>query len=280
MVTTRLVNPAHNETIQAIATELLDALDRTVLLTPITERVLGFDLATAYAVGAEISRRRRTRGERTIGRKLGFTNRATWTALGVDAPFWAHVYDHTVTIFDTSPSSVSIGHFAQPQLEPELVLHFGSAPDAAAEEAQIIEHVDWIALGYEIVQCHFPNWSFQTADAISDFGLHGAFVVGPPFPVNELADPVATLGSFTIALARNGAVQAHGGGANVLGNPLRALTEVVAATSDLPGFEPIRAGEIVTTGTLTTLHNIRIGETWSIEPGGIGLDGFQVEISE
>ncbi len=273
-----VADPKNEMTTEAIASELIDALDRTVLLSPLSARFPDLDLAAAYAVGAEITRRRRARGERTIGRKLGFTNQAYWSALGVDAPFWAHIYDCTVAFFDNSEGSVSIGRLAQPRLEPEIVLHFRSAPPTTAGEAELVTHIDWIAFGYEIVQCHFPDWSLQTVDVISDFGVHGALVVGPPLSVAELADPVETLRNFTITLARDGVEQAHGGGANVLGSPLRALATVVTATKDLPGSEPIQAGEIVTTGTLTSFHAVQAGDTWSAEPAGIGLDGLRVQI--
>ena len=47
----------------AIAAELLDALDRNVQIRPITDRFPAFDNAAAYAVNAEILRRRVARGE-------------------------------------------------------------------------------------------------------------------------------------------------------------------------------------------------------------------------
>jgi len=264
--------------IDAIGSELMDALDRAALLPPITARVADFDLSAAYAMSSELTRRRRARGDRPIGRKLGFTNRATWDLLGVDAPFWGTVYDTTVTFLDAPSGGVAIDHLAQPRLEPEVVLHFGSAPPPNGGEVELLAHVDWIALGYEIVQCHFPEWAFRTADAVADFGVHGALVVGPPCPVAALADPVAALRSFTIALARDGVPEARGGGSNVLGSPPRALAEVEAAASGRPGWEPIRVGEIVTTGTLTALHAVRPGETWSIEVAGIDLGGLDLEI--
>ena len=126
--------PMNDEPTGAIATELLDALDRTAFMPPLAGRVPGFDLAAAHEVSAEMIRRRRARGERTIGRKLGFTNPATWAALGVDAPFWVHVYDSTVAFFETSQCSVSIGRLVQPRLEPEIVVHFRTAPPATADE--------------------------------------------------------------------------------------------------------------------------------------------------
>src|SRR5205823_330494 len=90
----RAVNSMH---LEAIATELLAALDESSTLDAITARDSGFDSDAAYLVGAEILRRRRARGERPIGRKIGFTNRGIWAEYGVSAPMWAHVYDTTVT---------------------------------------------------------------------------------------------------------------------------------------------------------------------------------------
>ena len=92
---------------------------------------------------------------------------------------WAHVYDRTVTFLDEPAGSVRIGHLAQPRLEPEIVLHFSSAPRATDDEESLLSHIDWIAHGYEIVQSHFPHWKFKAADTIAAFGLHGALVVGP-----------------------------------------------------------------------------------------------------
>ena len=49
-------------------------------------------------MSAEILRLRRARGERTLGRKIGFTNRNIWAEYGATAPIWAHVYDTTLML--------------------------------------------------------------------------------------------------------------------------------------------------------------------------------------
>lgn len=260
----------------AIATELLDALDGTTLIEPITARLPNFSVDDAYQVGALIAFLRRARGERPIGRKLGFTNRTIWPQYGVDAPIWAPVYGRTVTYLVATSGSIAIDHLAQPRLEPEIVLHFQNSPPVTSGEEELLAHVDWIAHGYEIVQCHFPDWRFQTADAIADFGLHGALVVGPKQPVSALADPIAALRTLTVTLARDGIVRAWGGGANVLGSPLLAVADLFSAEERRTGFGPIWSSEIVTTGTLTTPVEIHAGETWSTELAGIELDGLQV----
>jgi 2-oxo-3-hexenedioate decarboxylase len=188
----------------------------------------------------------------------------------------APVYDSTVTFLEGASGSMAIGHLAQPRLEPEIALHFRSAPPVTADEAELLAHVDWVAHSYEVVQSHFPGWTFRAADAIAAFGLHGALVVGPRRPVAELPDLVARLRTFAVEVARDGVVQARGGGAYVLGSPLRATAELLAVLAGQPRAEPIEAGEIVTTGTLTALGAIQAGETWSTEVSGIELDGLRV----
>ncbi len=266
-------------TTDAIATELLDALDRTALIQPFTDRLPAFDEAAAYHVNAELHRRRVARGEKPIGRKIGFTNRTIWPEYGVYTPMWAHVYDTTVTFFEGTSGTLKIGHLAQPRIEPEILLHFMSSPTGAQTEAEILSCIDWIAHSVEIVQSHFPDWKFKAADTAAAFGLHGALIVGPKHPVAELGTPeelIAKLRTFTIELSRNGEVRATGGGFNVLDSPLLAFAHLLTVLKWLPQFEPVQAGEIVTTGTLTAALPIQPGETWSTHLAGLALDGLRI----
>jgi 2-keto-4-pentenoate hydratase len=52
----------------------------------------------------------------------------------------------------------------------------------------------------------------------------------------------------------------------------------MAAAATQPGWSPIQAGEIVTTGTLTGLHPVRSGDTWTISIEGIELPAPVLEV--
>lgn len=80
----------------ALATLLLDARARAALVEPPSASNLAFDLPAGYVVGAAITARRCAQGERTVGRKIGFTNAGIWEEYGVSAPLWAHVYHTTL----------------------------------------------------------------------------------------------------------------------------------------------------------------------------------------
>jgi 2-keto-4-pentenoate hydratase len=194
------------------------------------------DLDTAYQVAAEVERRLVERGHVRVGRKIGFTNRATWDRHGLDRPIWAPVYDSTLTR-TTTPA---VGHLPEPRLEPEVVLGLG--PDLS---------IAWAALGVEIVASHHAGWRFSPAEAVADFGVHAALVLGPSLPTGGLEELEVTL---------SGPSSSTGRGADVLGGPARALE----ALAELPGARPLREGEVVTTGTLVAPRWIEPGQRWTV----------------
>ena len=128
-----------------------------------------FSIEDGNVVGRQLHAQRLAAGARPVGLKLGFTNEAVWEALGLTSPFWSPIYDDTVT----EGPEVSLDRFVAPRIEPEIVLGFRSAlaRDVAADD--VCAAIDWAAPGFEIVQCHYPDWAMASADAIADGGLHG-----------------------------------------------------------------------------------------------------------
>lgn len=253
---------------------ILDAFASQRLIAPLSDGDQALD--EGGAIAQEIHQRRIGRGERPVGRKIGFTNRTIWAEYGVFAPIWGYVYDTTVHFAAEGKARLALDRLLQPRIEPEIVLHFTRTPPVTPGEVAILDCIDWIALGFEIVQCPFPGWTFKPADTIAAFALHGALVVGTPVAVQEIEDCSGKLRNFTADLARNNEHQATGGGANVLDSPLLAfahLTEVLARQSR---FAPVQAGEIVTTGTLTAPQPVAPGETWSSVLHGINLPGLSM----
>jgi len=263
----------------ALARQLLDAAAQHRPVAPFSRTVPGFDLTRAYAVSEALHREHLVRGERPIGRKIGFTNRTIWDEYGVYEPIWGFVYDTTVHFTATPQASLGVGHLAEPRIEPEIVLHFREAPTVTRDEAAILASIDWIAHGFEIVQSPFPDWKFQVADTVAVNGLHGALVVGPPVPVAGIADCVRKLRDFTITLSCSGEMRAEGGGANVLDTPLLAMAHLLEILRGLRQFPSVAAGEIVTTGTLTAALPVQAGQTWSTALAGIELPGLSLTVA-
>jgi len=213
-----------------------------------------------------------------IGRKIGFTNPAMWARYGVREPIWAYVYDTTVSYLPTNHATCTLSQFAEPKIEPEIVFHLGAAPAVDADLPALLRAIDWVAHGFEIVQSHFPHWQFQAADTVADWALHGTLLVGEPVAIAGLGpDPIRALESFVVTLSCDGAVRESGTGRNVLTNPLRALAHLLTVLANQPQSRSLHAEEIVTTGTLTTAHTVRPGETWQTTLQGIPLPGLTVK---
>jgi 2-oxo-3-hexenedioate decarboxylase len=262
--------------LQDIADEIQSARAEGRQVEPFSARVPGFDLDAAYAVAALIHQERLRRGERPVGRKLGFTNPDMWAPYGVRAPLWAWLYDGSVTQLTAQAAVCSLGRFAEAKIEPEIVFRLRRTPPAEAREDPhaLLDCIEWVAHGFELVQSHFPGWQFQTADTVVDQVLHAALLIGAPLPPAQLgADPVAALRDFRIELFRDGQPQARGGGSHVLGSPLSALAHLLHVLEQQPSAPPLQPGEIVTTGTLTPALPVRPGERWHTVLDGLALPG-------
>jgi 2-keto-4-pentenoate hydratase len=258
---------------------VLDAFSSGRLIGLFSDGDPSLDENRAYAIASEVHERCVGRGEKPVGRKIGFTNRAIWTQRGLSAPIWGYMYDSTVHYAGASPARVDIGHLIQPRIEPEIQLHFARTPPVTRDETAILECIDWIAHGFEIVQCPFTDWKFRVVDAIAAYAVHGLLVIGPPVAVAEIEDCAAKLRSFTITLLRNGEQQATGGGKEVLDSPLLAFAHLAEVLTCQSRFPPVQAGEVVTTGTLTDLFPATAGENWSTTLEGIDLPGMSVTLA-
>jgi len=203
--------------------------------------------------------------------KRGFTNQAVWNDLGLDSPFWAPIYD--TTVIDSRAVSL-LGLFAA-RVEPEVVLGFRDPVPAGASLAEIRRAIGWAAPGFEIVQCHYPDWEMAPPDAVADAGLHGILVVGEHRELGN-ADRTA-LDEVDVVLRREGTVVARGRSANALGGPVQAVTWL----QRLPGVQELWAGAIVTTGTLTAAFPIAAGEHWQLSTAGpVTLRELTVSLSD
>ena len=266
--------------VQTMATEAFDLLDTGRQIAPFSSRLPRFDLDDAYRVTAAVRQMRETRGERALGRKIGFTNRTIWDEYQIGAPMWGYIYDRTVQDLDDAGTTVSLAGLAEPRIEPEIIFGLAVAPAPGMDERALLGCVDWVAHGFELVQSIFPRWEFTLPDTVAAYGLHGRLLVGPRHSLAEQSDDwLENLSTFSIDLKRDGIVVDQGRASNVLGGPLSALRHLVEVLASDPVNPPLAAGEIVTTGTLTRAFPVAVGETWATELTGIALDGIAIRFA-
>jgi 2-oxo-3-hexenedioate decarboxylase len=240
------------------------------------------DLDAAYAAEAELTRRRRASGHASTGWKVGYANKAVWRALKLETVAWARMYDDTVRYAGGNRASLSIAAMTSAKIEPEIVFALKRAPEPGlTDPAAILDAVAWLALGFEIVDCPFADWTFQPAEFVAAGGLHAALIIGDRLPVDasNVTALAEALPTFTVTLSVDGQTAAEGSGKNVLRSPALCLGELASAMARRAGTEPLAAGELVSSGSLTESQLIAPGQTWTATVAGLGLPALSLHVA-
>jgi 2-oxo-3-hexenedioate decarboxylase len=269
------------ESNDVLVEELLQARDGVRLAANPSH--FGFDLTLgrAYQIGRGLHERLVARGFRSVGRKIGFTNRALWEQFKVNEPIWAHMYAQTVHFADDGSMTLSLAGMVAPRLEPEIVLKLRSpVPITEPSVDELASCIEWAAIGFEIVDTHYADWRFTATEAVADFGLHAALVVGKPWRVDAEAprDTATALETLKVILRGGQNFEAEGEGRNALGNPLLALGHLARVLAAQPWAPPLAAGEVITTGTLTGLPHLSRGESYRVDVTGAPLKALRLDL--
>jgi 2-oxo-3-hexenedioate decarboxylase len=264
----------------ALARELIDAYASKTLVPTPSSREGGIDLATAYATEAAIAGARRSQGHATVGWKVGYANRAMWRALKLETLVWAHMYDDTVRYADWNDATLSIAAMVAPKIEPEIVFKLARVPESS-DAIAVLQATEWIALGFEVIDCVYPDWKFQPADFVAARGLHAALIVGEPVYVEELGDVAKfadELASFTVRLLKNNEMVEEGAAKNALKSPALCVGELSEALKRRGG-ETLQAGDLISTGTLTTSLPMTVGDVWIASLSGIPPSSLTLRVT-
>ncbi len=259
---------------QALATELLAAYDAATLAPTITSRGAAFSMADAFVVADHARTLRLARGERTLGYKIGFTNRSIWPVYGVHEPIWGPVWSTTTRQLDGAVADVSLAGLSQPRLEPEVVFGFSATPRGGMSEAELTGCLAWVAHGFEIVHTHYDSWRFKAPDTVADFALHGRLLIGPQVPVGRFDHLGPELAALQVELLRGGEPVDRGAATVVLDGPLNALRLWVDAMAAQTQRWPILPGDVVTTGTITDAWPLLPGQRWQTRLSDPRLSGL------
>jgi 2-keto-4-pentenoate hydratase len=268
--------------VESISRELLAAYENGEMVeTPPSSRS-GFDLKTAYEIEANLMRLRESGGHRAVGRKVGYANKAMWRVLKLETLVWAHMCNDTVHYSENNLAFVKISRPRSLKIEPEIV--FGLKQSLTAESgnaATALESVDWVALGFEIIDCPYRDWKFQPSDFVASFGLHAALIVGEKIRVSPETVPklVDELSRFKVRMFKGRELVEEGSGKNSLKSPALCLAELGAAISRRFPAEPLSAGEIVSSGTLTAGHLTKAGDEWNAQTEGIALPPLTLRLA-
>ncbi len=153
-----------------------------------------------------------------------------------------------------------------------------SPPKPGMVDLALLDCIEWVSLGFEVVQSIYPGWRFGAADTVVANGLHGALCVGQRHALSsQMEHWLRDLASFTVDLCCDGKLAHGGGGSLVLGSPLQALRHLVELLASDTTNPPLGAGEIISTGTLTLAAQVKPGERWTANANGIPLEDIAIQ---
>jgi len=265
---------------ETLAQELRSAYE-TDQMVPIPPSARpNFDLNTAYEVEAALKRHREANGHRSVGRKVGYANKAMWRVLKLETLVWAHMYDDTVHQSDNNSATLTLSHRRSLKIEPEIV--FGlKQPITAPDATTALESTGWLALGFEIIDCPYPDWKFQPGDFVASFGLHAALVIGERVKVSPDMIPtlVDQLPRFKLRISKDGEFVEEGSGKNSLRSPALCLAELAAAITRRFPNEPLIPEEIISSGTLTAGHLTDKGDLWTAQVEDLPLPSLTLRLT-
>lgn len=111
------------------------------------------------------------------------------------------------------------------------------------------------------------------------YGVHSALLLGDKHSISDQPGRWADqLSSYTVDLVCDDGISRHGHATHVLGGPLKTLRLLVVELPRYPACEPLRPGELVTTGTLTEAMPAVGGQMWSTRLSGIDLEGLLLHL--
>lgn len=250
------------ELITRLGDELYDALVNCRVVDPLTTRHPEITTSDAYLIQQRLNARRVEAGETIIGKKIGVTSKAVMNMLGVYQPDFGLLTDGMVY---NEGQAIPANTLIQPKAEGEIAFILKKdlvGPGVSA--ADVIAATEGVMACFEIVDSRIRDWKIKIQDTVADNASCGVFVLG-----DRVVSPLdVDLNTCGMVLEKNGAIVGTGAGAAALGAPANAVAWL-ANTLGALGI-PLKAGEVILSGSLAIMVPVVAGDSLRVSIGGIG----------
>ena len=259
-------------TYETLALEILKAEDTHVPLDLLTERFPEITIQDSYQILTRVVEKKKARGERIIGQKIGFTSKAMREMFGIDEPDYGFIMSPHIHN-EGAPLSLSELVQAETKAEPEVAFLLKSdleGPGVTA--ANVLAATAGVLPSIEILDSRFPGWGIKIQDSIADGASIGRVVLGAG-GLTDVSMPGLDLRYVGLVLEKNGEVVETAAGAAVLGNPAESVAWLANKLSEY-GIA-LHAGEIVISGSLTKAVSVQAGDCVKATFGQLGSVGIK-----
>lgn len=250
------------KTTTQLGDELYNALVKREVVEPLTNRLKDISIEDAYHIQQRLIARRLERGETVVGKKIGVTSKAVQNMLDVHQPDFGWLLSGMVY---NEGEAIPMNTLIQPKAEGEIAFMLKrDLTGPGVTNADVLAATEGVMACFEIVDSRIRDWKIRIQDTVADNASCGVFVLG-----DRMVDPRSVdLTTCGMVLEKNGDIVATGAGAAALGSPLNAVAWLANTLGRL-GI-PLKAGEIILSGSLAALIPVQAGDNLRVSIGGIG----------
>lgn len=250
------------EKIRGYGDALFQAWMSASTIAPLRQQEPQITIEDAYLIQSHMVMRRLETGETVIGKKIGATSRPVQELLGVYQPDFGIL---TSGMLIPENEIVDLGTLIQPKAEAELAFILKEdlkGPGITAMD--VIRATEYVVPCFEIVDSRIKDWDIQIQDTVADNASCGVFVLG-----GAKADPRdLDLSLAGMVLEKNGELFSTSAGAAVQGSPVNAVVWLANTLGALN--MPFKAGEIILSGSQSSLVPVADGDELVCAVGGLG----------
>ena len=251
--------------IETAAQRLRTAENTKEACTPIRELIGIDDIGAAYAVQQINTNFRKETGAKVIGHKIGLTSFAVQKQLGVDQPDFGLLWQDKEIM---NGGEISMTELMQPKVEAEVAFVLGKDLECESiTTIDVLNAIDYALAAIEIVGSRIENWDIKITDTIADNASASHWVIGhQPVPLRRL-----DLITCKMQMKNNDQIVSEGIGKACMGSPINAL--VWLARKMVAMNQPLKAGDLILSGAVGSMVNVKAGDNFSATIEGLGTVG-------
>lgn len=242
--------------------ELYQALVDRKPVDPLTDRESGITIGDAYRIQLRMIQRRVEAGETVVGKKIGVTSKVVMEMLKVDQPDFGQM---TSGMVFNEGEPIRIDTMIAPRAEAEVAFLLKRdliGPGVTA--ADVLRATECVMPCFEIVDSRIKDWKIKIQDTIADNASCGVLTLG-----GVRKDPrKLDLALAGMVLEKNGELVSTSAGVAVQGSPVNAVAWLANTLGRL-GI-PLKAGEIILSGSQSPLVPVKAGDSLVCSVGGLG----------
>lgn len=248
----------HND----LGRQLFEALASGNAIAPLTESYPNLSVDDAYQISlAFLDIRQMENGEIVVGKKIGVTLKPVHDMLGVFQPDFGFLTDAMIA----EDGKVHMDCHIAPMAEAEIAFKLKKdlkGPGVTAED--VLDATEYVSPCFEIVDSRIKDWKITIGDTVADNASCGVFVLG-----TEKVDPNSlNMADLEVIVEKNGSEISRGVGLSVQGAPENAVAWLA---NTLGAYDiPFKAGEVILSGSLVSLHPVVKGDKMTMSIAGLG----------